>query len=63
MQLPNSSWIRAMSMVAPALTAACLPSAVTKAFSGEKDGQVVSFPSLSGISQSRQNSAAPFIIG
>ena len=50
-------------MVQPALVWADLPSGGKKVFSVEKDGQVVSRPSLSSISQSRQNSAELFITG
>ncbi len=52
-----------MSMVQPALVIAVFPSGVVKLFSVDSEGQVVRWPEPSSISQSRQNSAAPFMTG
>ena len=52
-----------MSKVVAMLTWAGTPASVRKTFSAEVDGFVTRCPAPSSISQSRQNSAAPAMIG
>ena len=52
-----------MSMVEAMLTLASRPSGVRKLSSGEVEGAVTRCPLPSSISQSRPNSAAPFMTG
>ena len=52
-----------MSIVVATLTAAFVPSGRMKPSSGEPEGAVTRWPWPSSMSQSRQNSAEPFMMG